>query len=466
MPTDLEFAKQSPMPASPAELFDWHARPGAFARLAPPWERIEVVGGFPEIAEGSRVTLRMAKGPLRLRWVAEHRQVRPGEGFQDVQVRGPFAFWAHDHLFERQEDGTSLLHDRIRFRPPAGAAGRLLMAASLRRDLERTFRYRHATTAADLELHAGFRGRPRLRVAISGAGGLVGRTLAGLLTTGGHEVVRLVRTKPVGRAPASPGTATWDPARGLDADASVEGLDALIHLAGEPIAGGRWTARRRGLIRASRVDATRNLVASLARLGRPPKVLVSASAVGFYGDRGDEAVDETAAAGTGFLADLCADLEQAALGADAIGTRAAVARLGVVLSPAGGLLARLLPIFRCGLGGRLGGGRQRLSWISVDDAAAALLHLLMTEVEGPVNLTAPEAPSNRAFTARLAAVLRRPAILPVPAAALRLLFGRLADEMMLAGIAARPGQLEASGFRFRHSGLEAALRHLLGRAES
>ncbi len=466
MPTDLEFSKQSPMPASPAELFDWHARPGAFARLAPPWERIEVVGGFPEIAEGSRVTLRMARGPLRLRWVAEHRRVRPGEGFQDVQVRGPFALWAHDHLFEPLEDGTALLHDRIRFRPPAGAVGRLLMGASLRRDLERTFRYRHATTAADLELHAAFRDRPRLRVAISGAGGLVGRTLAGMLTTGGHEVVRLVRTGPAGGAPPAPGTATWDPARGLHADESVEGLDGLIHLAGAPIAGGRWTARRRGLIRVSRVDATRNLVASLARLDRPPTALVSASAVGFYGDRGDEVVDEAAAAGAGFLADLCADWEAAALGDGKLGNRVAVARLGVVLSPAGGLLARLLPIFRCGLGGRLGDGRQRLSWISVDDAAAALLHLLMTDLEGPVNLTAPESPSNRAFTALLGRILRRPAVLPVPAAALRLLFGRLAHEMMLTGVAARPRRLLESGFRFRHPGPEAALRHLLGRGES
>ena len=463
MPRDLLFEKRSPMPATVAELFAWHARPGAFARLAPPWQRFEVVGGTPEIAEGSRVVLRMAKGPLRVRWVAEHRNVRPGKGFRDVQLRGPFALWEHDHLFEPSEDGASVLHDRIRFRPPAGALGRWLMEPGLRRDLESTFRYRHATTAADLELHSRFADRPRLRVAITGAGGLLGSALTGLLTTGGHEVVRLVRPSSAAGGTPTPGSATWTVDRGLLDPAAVGRLDALVHLAGESIASGRWTAGRKRRIRDSRVQGTTNLVASLARLERPPRVLVSASAVGYYGDRGEAAVDESAAAGEGFLADVCAAWEEAAASARELGVRVALARLGVVLSPAGGLLARLLPPFRLGLGGRLGDGRQRTSWISVDDAAAALLHLLHDdELEGPFNLTAPEAPSNAELTRALARSLRRPALLPLPATAARVLFGEMADELMLAGVAARPGRLLAAGFDFRHGGLEAALRHLLG----
>ena len=458
---------QTPLPAaSPAELYDWHARPGAFNRLAPPWQRFEVVGGSPELAEGSRVILRLAKGPLRVRWVAEHQRVRPGAGFRDVQIAGPFALWQHDHLFEPLAGGGALLHDRIRFRPPGGRLGRLLMEASLRRDLRRTFRFRHATTAADLELHARYRDRPRLRVAISGAGGLVGRALTSLLTSG-HEVVRLVRPSTNGEDDHTPGTAGWEPARGLLRPAALEPVDAVVHLAGESLAAGRWTARRRRRIRASRVDGTRSLIASLGRMQRPPRVLVSASAVGFYGDRGDLALDESEPAGRGFLAELCADAEEAALAAAGLGTRVAVARLGVVLSPAGGLLARLLPIFRLGLGGRLGDGRQRVSWISIDDAAAAILHLLMrAELAGPVNLTAPAAPSNRELTAVLATVLRRPAALPLPTRAVRLLWGRAADETMLSGVRARPARLEEDGFRFRHPELEAALRHLLGLAVS
>ena len=259
MPHDLEFAKQSPVPATAAELFDWHARPGAFTRLAPPWARIEVLGDFPEIVDGTRVTLRMAKGPLRVRWIAEHRRVRPGVGFRDVQVKGPFALWEHDHLFEPVDGGGAMLHDRIRFRPPGGALGRLLMAGSLRRDLRRTFAYRHATTVADLDLHASYRDRPRLKVAITGAGGLVGRTLSGLLTTGGHEVLHLVRagnrrpgpprrpprpsgTRPAGcssrrRWKASTPSSTW-PARA------------------SPPAAGRRGARRRSAPAASTAPAS------------------------------------------------------------------------------------------------------------------------------------------------------------------------------------------------------------------
>ncbi len=468
MPRDLEFAQQSPVAAAtPAELFDWHTRPGAFARLAPPWERIEVVGDFPQIVDGSRVVLRMAKGPLRVRWVAEHQRVRPGVGFRDVQVEGPFALWEHDHLFEPHAEGGAMLHDRIRFRPPGGALGRLLMGGALRRDLGRTFAYRHATTAADLELHALYRERRRLKVAVTGAGGLVGRTLCGLLTTGGHEVLRLVRPGSPGADDRSPGTAVWDPPRGLLEPSALEDLDALVHLAGESIASGRWTARRMERIRDSRVDGTRKLVASLGRLERPPRILVSASAVGLYGDRGDEPVDESAPPGDGFLADVCASWEAAALAAGELGARVAVARFGVVLSPAGGFLARVLPPFRLGLGGRLGDGRQRVSWISIDDAAAAILHVLMTDtLAGPINLTAPQALTNRELTATLGSVLRRPAVLPLPAAAARALFGRLADETMLAGVRAAPARLLASGFRFRHPEPEPALRHLLGSARS
>ena len=463
MPKDLLFEKRSSMPASAEELFAWHARPGAFARLAPPWQRFEVVGGGPEVANGSRVVLRMAKGPLRFRWVAEHRNVRPGAGFRDVQIAGPFALWEHDHLFEPRGPRESYLLDRIRFRPPAGPLGRLLMERGLRRDLESTFRYRHATTRADLELHARYRDRPRLRVAVTGAGGLVGRALTGLLTTGGHEVVRLVRPSAGATRVPGAGEAAWEPDRGLLEPAGVGRLDALVHLAGESIVAGRWTARRKRLIRSSRVDGTANLVASLERLEKPPRVLVSASAIGVYGDRGEEPLDESATAGDGFLAEVCSAWERAALAARRLGTRVAVARLGVVLSPAGGFLARVLPPFRLGLGGRLGDGRQRVSWISVDDAAAALLHLLLCdELDGPVNLTAPMAPSNRELTALLGRLLGRPTPLPMPAPLVRTLFGEVAEGTMLSSVRARPSLLEASGYRFRHAEAEVALRHLLG----
>ncbi len=447
------------MPATPTELFAWHARPGAFERLVPPWQRFEVAGGSTAVEDGSRLELVMRKGPLRFRWLAEHRDVRPGAGFADVQVRGPFALWRHEHLFEPVPGGGSLLRDRIRYRPPGGALGRLLARPMLRQDLERTFRYRHRTTAADLELHAGHRERRRLRVAVSGASGLIGSTLRALLTTGGHQVVRLVRA-----ADRAADAALWSPTRGLAEPALLEGFDAVVHLAGESIAAGRWTARRRRRIRDSRVAGTRSLVDSLARLERPPRVFLCASAIGFYGDRPRVELDETAAGGSGFLADVCAAWEEAALAARRLGARVALARFGVVLSPRGGFLARVLPPFRLGLGGPLGGGHQQVSWISVDDAAAAILHALMSDtLEGPVNVVSPEPLANAELTRILARVIGRPAALRLPVPVVRAAFGELAEETMLSSARVLPGRLLESGFRFRHPCLEPALRHLLGR---
>ncbi len=448
------------MPAAAGELFHWHARPGAFERLVPPWQRVEITGGSPAVEDGSRLEITLRKGPLRVRWVAEHSDVEPGRGFRDVQVSGPFAFWQHDHLFEPTDGAESVLRDRILYRPPGGAVGRLLLGSAIRRDLDAMFSYRHRTTVADLELHRRFRNRTPLTVAVSGASGLIGSALAAVLTTGGHRVVRLVRRA----GDDGPDTAHWSPGEGVLEPERLAGVDAVVHLAGESIAGGRWTARRRQRIRRSRIEGTRNLVASLGRMPRPPRCFVCASAIGFYGDRGAGRADESTPGGGGFLAEVCAAWEHEALAARAWGMRTALARFGVVLSPRGGLLRRLLPPFRLGLGGRLGDGRQAVSWVSIDDAAAALVELLHNDaLDGPVNVTSPEPVTNRQLTATLAAVLRRPALAPVPAAAARLAFGRMADELMLSGARVVPGALEAAGFRFRHPALESALRHLLGR---
>ena len=454
---DSIFEKTTPVPATAEELFRWHLRPGAFARLVPTWRSVEVVGPG-EVSEGSRVELRLAIGPFRVRWLAEHRRVEPGRGFEDVQVEGPFSLWEHRHEF-LDEGGAALLRDRIRYRLPAGPLGALLGGGRVRRDLERTFGYRHRTTRDDLELHRRYAGRPRLAVAISGAGGLVGSALSAMLTTGGHRVLRLVRG-----GDGAPDEAAWDPGRGLLEPQKLEGIDAVVHLAGENIAGGRWTAARRERIRRSRVEGTRALVASLAGLDRPPGVFLCASAIGFYGHRPEETLDETGAPGDGFLAEVCRAWEEEARRAEGFGARVAAARLGVVTSPAGGFLSKLLPAFLFGAGGVVGDGRQVVSWVSIDDVAAAFLHLLMTpELEGPVNVTAPEPLTNRELTRVLGRVLRRPTVAPLPAFVARGLFGRMADETLLASSRVVPAKLEASGFVFRHRGFEEAVRHLLGR---
>src|SRR5262245_13397563 len=251
-----------------------------------------------------------------------------------------------------------------------------------------------------------------MRVLVTGASGLVGSALVPFLTTGGHRVTRLVRSQP------RPGAAEihWDPVTGVQDLSSLEGMDAVVHLAGENIAGGRWTAERKAKIRDSRVIGTRTLCETLARLSQPPKVLVSASATGYYGDRGAEPLWENSTFGTGFLADVCRAWEKATQPAVQKGIRVVLLRLGIVLSPAGGALAKMLLPFKLGLGGVIDRGNQYLSWIALDDVAGAMAHTLMTDaLQGPVNAVAPHPVTNREFARTLGRVLRRPTVFPLPA---------------------------------------------------
>ncbi|HYF38145.1 MAG TPA: TIGR01777 family oxidoreductase [Gemmatimonadales bacterium] len=297
-----------------------------------------------------------------------------------------------------------------------------------------------------------------MNVVISGASGLIGTALAARLKSAGHRVQRLVRRR------AATEEISWDPAAGkLDA-APLEGSDAVINLAGENI-GVRWTEARKVRIRQSRVQGTTLLSQTLARLVRPPQVLISVSAVGIYGDRGDETLTESSAPGDpgrDFLVAVCREWEAAANPARAAGIRVVHPRIGVVLSPEGGALQKLLLPFRLGVGGKTGSGNQWMSWVALDDVAEALVYLLTAEsLEGPVNLTAPVPVTNRDFTRVLGQVLGRPAVLPVPALALRAIFGEMANRTLLSSARVLPERLIRSGYRFAYPELEGALRSML-----
>ncbi len=297
-----------------------------------------------------------------------------------------------------------------------------------------------------------------MRVAVTGSRGLVGSALVAWLTTEGHRVMRLVRGSPSGE------DISWDPGEGVRDVARLEGVDAVVHLAGENIGAGRWTPQHKDAIRRSRVEGTRRLGESLARLSDRPQVLVSASAIGYYGDRGSELLTEESPPGKDFLARVCQEWEAAAEPAWRAGIRVVHLRFGMILSPAGGALARMLPPFRAGLGGRLGRGTQYVSWIAIDDAIGAIRHAISAEaLKGPVNAVGPNPVTNGEFTRVLARVLSRPALLPMPAFAARLAFGEMADALLLASQRVMPTRLQASGYRFRYPELEVALRHLLGR---
>lgn len=297
-----------------------------------------------------------------------------------------------------------------------------------------------------------------LRVLVTGSTGFVGSALVPFLVAGGHRVVRLVRTLPR----RGKGEIQWGPEAGFIDAARLEGLDGVVHLAGENIATGRWTAEKKALIRDSRVDGTRLLCDALAGLKQPPKVLVCASAIGYYGDRGDELLTEESAPGTGFLAEVCREWEAATQSTEQKGIRVVRLRFGMVLSPTGGAMAKLLPPFKKGLGGVLGTGRQYVSWIALDDLVGVIAHALTTEtLHGPVNAVAPTSVTNQEFTRTLGRVIGRFTIFPMPAAVARLVFGELADALLLASQRVQPTRLLATEYRFQYPDLDGALQHLL-----
>jgi hypothetical protein len=295
-------------------------------------------------------------------------------------------------------------------------------------------------------------------VAISGSSGLIGTALVTALSDAGHRPVRLVRREPSGDE------IRWDPDGGSIDSASLEGVGGVVHLAGAGIGDHRWTDEYKLEILRSRTKSTVLLAGALADLGKPPSVLVSGSAIGFYGDRGDELLDEASAAGTGFLPEVCVAWEAATVAAEQAGIRVAHIRTGIVLSRQGGALKKQLPLFKAGAGGKLGSGRQWQSWISIEDEVGAILHLLAADVRGAANLTAPNPVRNAELAKTLAGVLGRPSFLPIPSFGPKLLLGsELADNLLFAGQRVSPTVLQTAGYEFRHPTLEVALRAVLGK---
>ena len=431
------------------EVFSWHTRPGAITRLAPPWQPVTVVRDAGSLRDG-RAILGLPGG---LRWVAVHQPdaYDPPNSFADSLTSLPLP-WRHTHQFSPAGETATLVTDVVETPLPA-------------RMLRSMFVYRHRQLAADLAALARARAiRPDpdpLTVAVTGSSGLIGTALTALLTTSGHRVVPLVRGLP--RA----GERYWrpeDPAAEL-----LDGIDAVIHLAGASI-GGRFTAEHKDEIRASRILPTRKLAevaaASAASRSGRLRAFVTASAIGVYGpDRGEEVLTEASPRGEGFLADVVADWEDAAVPAAAAGLRTVQVRTGIVQTPRGGMLRLLSPLFAAGLGGRLGTGKQWLAWIALDDLLDIYLRAVLDPgLSGPVNAVAPEPVRNTDYTRTLAAVLRRPAVLPVPGFGPRLLLGgEGAREIAQASQYVRPERLVQAGHQFRQPELEGALRHLFGR---
>lgn len=450
MTTSL-FEKATELPVSAEALYRWHARPGAFARLAPPWQRLEICGDPVALIEGSRVHLRLGTPPFRLSWLAEHREVDPPRGFVDVQVQGPFARWEHRHQFESLGPNRSLLRDRIRYRVPLGALGGLVAGGRIRRQLERTFAYRHLTTRGDLELHERFRDRRPLRVAMSATDGLIGSALAAILTTGGHTVVPLIGG-PDGPADSSPG--------GTSDLAGLEGLDAVVDLGEIRRALGRPAGGRSARPERAAADAARQLE-SLFRLDAPPRTWVLAATRSVPAAAGSSRGSPPASSGA--LARSQRHQEAVAAAARRLGARVIRPSFGAVLSPRGGLLSRLAGLLSLGLGPSRAVEPLPIEWVSVDDAAGLVLEALMSEgIDGAVAVSAPQPSSLGELSRELERSLRRRVRIRLSAwATRRLLRGVLADRGR--NIAAGREPSRRAPFELRDPTLARALARLFGR---
>jgi uncharacterized protein (TIGR01777 family) len=422
-------------------VFAWHERPGAFQRLAPPWQAARLTEEAPSLA-GGRAVIRLPGG---IRWVAQHRDYDPPNRFVDDLVSLPLS-WHHVHSFTPNGLGGTRITDTVTTPIPASF-------------LRTMFAYRHTQLRDDLDVQRDLRSLDpaSYSVAVTGSSGLIGTALCAFLSTAGHRVIRLVR-----RPPRTEDERTWQPDH---PDPRIfEDVDAVVHLAGASIAG-RFTEGHRQAIASSRIEPTRRLADSIIR-AKGPRVLLAASAIGYYGrDRGDEILDEGAGCGDGFLAEVVDRWEAATKGASDAGLRVVTVRTGVVLSARGGMLQLLRPVFLAGLGGRVGDGGQWLSWIDLDDLTDVYARALVDRgLVGPVNAVAPAPIRNREFTATLGHVLRRPALVPVPKSALGVVVGSDGvAEVACASQRVTPARLESAGFDFRRPSLEDSLRHQLGR---
>jgi uncharacterized protein len=454
------------------ELFAWHVREGAFERLNPPWQQFKVIERKGNIQNGGTVKIKMKiAGPIHITWLVKHFDYIEGKQFRDSQTKGLFSSWTHTHLFNSFENSSSILDDHIEYSLPGGILAERIASSLMDKKLNQMFDYRHRLTNGDLRIHATVNkirgnGRP-MTIGITGSSGFIGSSLIPFLTTGGHRVIRFLR-HPVSESNDFKNVKSiqWNASSAsLNDEIENENIDAVINLAGENIFG-RWTKEKKKRIFDSRVNTTQSLCNLLSSVDKPPKVLVSASATGYYGDRGDEILtEESPPSSSSFLSYVCRNWEEATQIAKESGIRVVNLRIGIVLSSSGGMLSKILPLFKLGLGGRIGNGNQYMSWIGLDDLLGLILYAMAdNSITGPVNAVSLNPITNADFTTTLGKVLSRATKFSIPENMVKLPLGEeLANAAILTSSRVFPESLIKMRYRFHYPYLESVLRHTLGK---
>jgi uncharacterized protein (TIGR01777 family) len=443
--------RESTLPFSRDTIAAWHKQRTALQRMIPPWRRVEIEREPSPLIEGSRIGLRMQHCGFWMNWEFT---------LHDLQSTSGGSPWKCSSVAKGSPG--CILEDRMEYGSSLDLASKVRVGRCVADELGAVFQARQVRLEEDLRRHRDEGPSAPLRVGISGSSGMIGQALSNFLETGGHEVIRIVR----GRTQHHDTDVHWDPSRGLVECDRLEGLDAIVHLAGAGIAERRWDKRRKRVLRSSRVGGTLLLSNALADLEAPPKVLVSASAIGYYGNQA-EAVDEGSPPGTGFLPDLCQEWEAATRTAYEAGIRVAVPRIGIVLSPKGGALANLRSPAMWGLLGPMGSGRQGMSCIGLDDLVYLLHRMIVDEsMEGPYNAVCPEFMTQRVFAKTLGGVLGRPSVMPMPAPLIKAALGEMGSTLLLQGAFVKPRRMLDAGFSFSQPTVEESLRLQLGRFDA
>ena len=454
------YIKSIRIKTSVEKAFAWHEGKGAILRLTPPWVPLTIIARKGKgIQKGATVSFRIFFLKIPMIWKFKHVEYQKNRLFKDIQTQGLFAKWEHTHMFRPDGMEYTIMEDKIEFQLPFGILSRPFYGFVFR-EFERMFTYRHRVLQYDLENYFDLTHKKK-RIIISGASGLIGSALTAFLNTCGHEVIRLVRKK----GELLSDELFWDPYKGiLDLEKAGQ-IDAVINLNGVNITDKKWTKKQKKIIFDSRINSTRLLAEKTADLAHAPDVFLSASAIGFYGNGRNRKLNESDPMGDSFISEVCGKWEEASVYAvKRAGIRLVQMRIGVVLTPAGGALAKMMLPFKMGLGAQIASGRQYVSWISIDDLLSGILYILDHEkISGPVNLTAPHPVTNKEFSQALSSVFLKKLLLTVPEFIAKILWGKMGEETLLTSARVIPEKLLNNGFDFQHKTLLPALKDLLGK---